>query len=252
MKAYSNGVSKAAFLAELRRHREADRFVQGDYWQEDTGRGCAVGCGIASLRRLTGRKIAYDNHGALARVLGLPEALIAFQDYIFEGLAVSKAVDWPIRFAAAIETDADLSGVPRKFIGRTLRELILPFYDPLFTISLEATQRAITAIECGWTNGETPSSLMLVLNVATREDPGFWPVAGLIADIMTFGHQGSLFRNVLGATVACVNTSDSAHLVWSRVADCLIDEMRAVKAPAVEPEHPLAILAERNYMLVSA
>ena len=102
-------VTKPAFLDVLLGHQEADRIVQGRYWEH--GKGCAVGCGIHSVMALTGREMSHSDHAALAGALGANETLMRLQDRIFEGLPADEARLWPVRFARAIPDGADLSGV---------------------------------------------------------------------------------------------------------------------------------------------
>lgn len=93
---------KAAVLAEMADHRAADRLIKGTYWDWVSGRGCAVGC------------LTYNPTGGHAEYperWGIPEELAWLEDAVFEYLPLDHATAWPLRFLAAIEPGADLSGV---------------------------------------------------------------------------------------------------------------------------------------------
>ena len=113
-------ITKAVFVAEMQAHAAADRLVQGryvEYRQAETAdygsfaRGCAVGCGVATLNRRLGGHAGYADHAALADALGIPIELAHLQDCLFEGLPAADARAWPAAFAAAIPEGADLSDV---------------------------------------------------------------------------------------------------------------------------------------------
>ena len=93
---------KAKYLARVRKHRKADRIIQGTGWEY--GRGCAVGCTLE----------AYD-HNRYPIELGIPVELAKLEDGIFEGLAKSDAMDWPEMFLGAIPVGADLALVWPRF-----------------------------------------------------------------------------------------------------------------------------------------
>ena len=149
MRAYRmhEAVTKAAFVEVMEGHRGADRIVQGQYW--DGGRGCAVGCGLHTVRALTGLDLAHSDHAALAAQVGVPEVLEHLQDRIFEGLPIELAREWPLRFARAIPDGADLSGVWSKFAVAILRNLPpTPDYPDVTA----AVARVAAGWETGWTD----------------------------------------------------------------------------------------------------
>lgn len=116
---------KEKFVALVRWHREQDKFIQGWYWKDawegltiipEKGRGCAVGCSIESLRKITGRgDIKHNDHDAYAKLLGVPFSIAYLEDYIFEELSEQDAKLWPERFAEAIPVGANLSAVGATF-----------------------------------------------------------------------------------------------------------------------------------------
>ena len=106
MLAYHNDPAiKSKLLADLQAHADADRLVKGQYWEN--GKGCAVGCTLHSL----GAAGAASNHSEYETRLGIPQILARLEDTIFEGLPNTDAMQWPMRFSAAIATGADLSRV---------------------------------------------------------------------------------------------------------------------------------------------
>lgn len=118
MKAYHNDPAlKQWALDKIRKHREADKLVQGIYWKN--GKGCAVGCIIES-----------DDHAEYEAKLGIPQMLARLEDCIFEGLPNEQAMEWPERFLDSIPVGADLSLVGWKFLYWLLtEELEIPDSD---------------------------------------------------------------------------------------------------------------------------
>lgn len=80
---------KAATIAEMQAHIDADRLVKGRYWED--GKGCAVGCLIK-----TGDHQLYESK------FGIPKELAQLEDVIFEGLPNEKAMAWPVPFLTAV------------------------------------------------------------------------------------------------------------------------------------------------------
>jgi hypothetical protein len=100
---HGNQSEKDAILAQLAEHRAHDQIVKGQYWED--GKGCAVGCTIHG-----------SGHKKYEPIFGIPQALAHIEDAIFEGLPNEIAMDWPIRFMAAIKPGSDLSLVQWKFL----------------------------------------------------------------------------------------------------------------------------------------
>jgi hypothetical protein len=100
---HGNQSEKDAILAQLAKHRAHDQIVKGQYWED--GKGCAVGCTIHG-----------SGHKKYEPIFGIPQALAHIEDAIFEGLPNDRAMDWPIRFMAAIKPGSDLSLVQWKFL----------------------------------------------------------------------------------------------------------------------------------------
>jgi len=139
MQAYLNKPElKESFVAEIKRHQEADQIVQGTYGT-GTGKnwkGCAVGCSIKSLNKLEHTKYSTDDHTVYETALGMPEWLAQLEDKIFEGLLVEDAKQWPLRFSQAVPVGADLEPIKWKFCAFILsrnieRVLTLDIADSL-------------------------------------------------------------------------------------------------------------------------
>lgn len=109
---------KSALLAEIIKHREQDRVVQGMYGgvvTDENFRGCAVGCSIHSLFVLTGKCYCPNDHEAYETELGIPRILGELQDVIHEGLDDADYPTWPERFMGAVPAEIDLSLIFPKF-----------------------------------------------------------------------------------------------------------------------------------------
>ena len=110
MNAYEGIITKKEFVAELKKHQKADRFIKGTYW--DGKRGCSVGCSLQSISKL--KKLDFKdfgNHARYPELLGIPEWLARLEDTIFEGLPVKRSKKWTVEFSQAINTGADLEKV---------------------------------------------------------------------------------------------------------------------------------------------
>ena len=129
---------KAAILAQLQAHHDADELVKGQYWQN--GKGCAVGCTIH------GR-----NHADYEILFGIPQILAQLEDRIFEGLPNEKAMEWPLRFMRAINPGHDLSLIGWKFLHWILTdEIVNPGINhPLVKDVVAQTAQVICAIAKG-------------------------------------------------------------------------------------------------------
>jgi len=157
MKAYTHpGLDKEAFLGEIGAHARADQIKQGKYWHY--GKGCAVGCSLHSVQRRLGlKKMMYSDHSLFEKYLGIPTKLAHLEDCIFEGLSPADAQLWPMRFADAAQTGADLSEVWNKFAPWMLREIVLRAVDVRF----DAERAAVIAVAHGYeTAWSDPSALI--------------------------------------------------------------------------------------------
>ena len=88
-------ITRDVFVDEPRAHRAADQIAQGSYRNTETGKMCAVGCGMSVVRRLVDPRASYGDHAALAHATGVPKILLTLEDRIFEGLAVADMAVGP-------------------------------------------------------------------------------------------------------------------------------------------------------------
>lgn len=247
MRAYTGAVNKDAFLRMLSWHRSQDKIVQGHYW--DSGdRGCAIGCSVQSLRLLTGCKISYDDHHALAGALGIPVALIALQDQVFEGLPANLAPDWPIQFASAIQPGADLSAVWRSVAVRILREVSLWLArNPHTAVAMLSTVaqvswigRVANGIESRWTNDDPAQLEEAVKNAGVMPLQMFdflsraasWQRRRRDQIISTIdATEFKLLVCALPLKGLCTDALGMLFSPYRAIADILIEELRGVVSP---------------------
>ena len=107
---------KDMLVAAIAADKAADRLVKGTYGNGDINRefrGCAVGC---TIHALAGRNAAFNDHSAYESLIGVPRAMAELEDAIFEGLPHDEAMDWPVRFTAAIPVGVDLRPAYRRFM----------------------------------------------------------------------------------------------------------------------------------------
>lgn len=113
MLAYKKLKTKQEAVDLAQWHQDQDKFIQGDYWNEQKGKGCSVGCMTHEYCA------AHDNnnwHEATEHLYGIPRALSRLQDKVFEGLPIKEAKLWTVRFMSAIPEGKDLSMVVPKFL----------------------------------------------------------------------------------------------------------------------------------------
>jgi len=110
LKAFSHGITKARFLEELNKYYEENSFVQGTFYDEETSKGCAIGCSIKSINDIQGSVYYTGAHGAY-EAIGVPAWLAFLEDTIFENLDIEDAKKWPMRFSEAINPGAELDSI---------------------------------------------------------------------------------------------------------------------------------------------
>ena len=101
------------FAALTRQHAEADLLVQGTYYDEDTGKGCFIGCFAHG-----------DRPEVLAEEFGIPVMLTRIAERILSALSKDEARDFFLAIPGAIGSDGkDLSRVGWAFLADTLRAM---------------------------------------------------------------------------------------------------------------------------------
>jgi hypothetical protein len=134
MKAYEGIITKKEFVAELVKHQEADDFIRGTYWKN--GKGCAVGCSIESVSRLKNLELKkFSDHEKYPELLGIPEWLAHLEDSLFEKMPLERSKSWPVEFAEAIHTGADLEKIRVPFIVMLLRHSLVSLSKVQFDAS---------------------------------------------------------------------------------------------------------------------
>lgn len=111
---------KKMLVEEIRRHRENDTIMQGEY--ESGGKFCAVGCAIHSMNVKLGKEYATNDYSSLEKEEIYPEWLARLEDTIFEGLPKEDAMLWPEQFAEAVPVGVDVTPVMWKFYAFSMRE----------------------------------------------------------------------------------------------------------------------------------
>jgi hypothetical protein len=144
--------TKTRWLAIMREHQTADRFIQGS-WIEDKDdhgifRGCFFGCAMQSEEDPLEKAIEDMN---------LPSWLVYLVEKIFENLPITQAELFPVQLLEAIPTDTDLSGVEcKQHILRLNRLLNLPNLS-------DSVINVITAVKDCWNqrlNGVPESDIL--------------------------------------------------------------------------------------------
>jgi hypothetical protein len=145
-------ITRDVFLAEIKQHQDSDSIIQGVYDSVENGkfRGCAVGCSIHSINSKLAIDISYLDHTAYETYLGIPTPLALLEDKIFEGLPPNVAKKWPLRFASAIQSGADLDKITTKFIPWVLRNVVLASARDASENVKNILQRMAAGYETDW------------------------------------------------------------------------------------------------------
>ena len=208
MKAFTDTeVLKAELLAVLARHRQANNFVQGRFWNDE--RGCPIGCALHAFR--PGVKSSYAHYEPL---FGIPEALVLLEDFIFEGLAPPQAYAWPERFTAAIPEGSDLGNVADRFSLWLLTATDSPIHpwcgEPVVTAVAALVRRRLA--------GDAPTA-------------NEWAAARDAAHCVPTDAARAAFEIAAGAPheAAAWAVALPRHRGWVQLADRLIVEIEATE-----------------------
>jgi len=137
---------KAKYLAQVRAHAKADEIIHGTYWEH--GKGCAVGCTVHRSERV---------HAQYEPELGIPQALAALEDRIFEGMANGRAKQWPAQFLSAIRVGAELSGVLPQFL-LAVQERRYAALGPIAKQLVGEAMQQVIAVLRSWAATGTPNA----------------------------------------------------------------------------------------------
>jgi hypothetical protein len=234
MLAYSHPiVTRDAFLTELQRHADADQIVKGQYWEG--GRGCAVGCSLNSISwLLVDGSVPRDDHEMLAKILGVPPQLTYFEDTIFEGLPVDLALQWPMRFASAIQQDANLSNVWPQFTVWMLREIALPAARgrPACEAAIERVARGY---ETRWQSDTAAAAAFAATYAANASDAAYHAgataataaAAAAAANAAARSAGAAAANAAAAATAAADAAARSASAVYTKMANKLVELIAA-------------------------
>lgn len=204
MKAFvDTPVSKEQLLASLASHREKDRLVKGQYWEE--GKGCAVGCSIHDFA--PGEE---EHHSYYEKLFGIPESLARLEDNIFENLPNGEAQEWPERFVQAVRPGADLSQVA----DRWLLWLLSGDESPLARWRDEPHIQAVATLYKRKLAGDSP----------TLEE---WKAAGEAAEAAARAAAEAAARDVAAARDAARAAGEAA---WDAAGAAAWDAARAAWA----------------------
>lgn len=224
-------VTKSMLVAEMVKHREADRLARGTYWRD--GRGCAVGCSIHSINRMTGARHWAGHHAALAAATGIPGHLIYLADELFERMSPDRALLWPEQFYAAIPDGADLSDVWPVFAAWMLRTIALPAAG-----SEPRIRAAIERIAAGYESRWKEDLAITAYAAAARYKADAARAAQLAAMAATANSPYCAAYAVRAAGLAARATAGSGRGIRAanRMADKLLELLAAAPTPRATPD----------------
>ena len=103
---------KQHWIDTMQEHQDADRIIQGDWW--NGSKGCFFGCAMQTDES--------PLHKAI-EAMQLPGWLVHFAEAIHEGLPKEEAMVWPVQLCKAIPCDADIEVVQHKIAIKRLTPL---------------------------------------------------------------------------------------------------------------------------------
>ncbi len=246
---------KARFCGHVARHQAEDRVLQGTYGVEQGAigwRGCAVGCSLRSLDEIDGKplRVDYREHRELSNRLGIPLWLARLEDSIFEGLAPELALGWPARFAEALPVGRDLEMVWPRLALWMLGD---PYAGVLRLAKTERSKVAIAGVVAlyqRWVDGEKPSAEeWRKARAAPYAAYAYAAAAAAAADAYAYApYADAAYAYAAADAAAAAAYADAAYAYaaaaadaaaaaayayaackvhWSRVADKLVELMRA-------------------------
>ena len=107
--------TKLKQLSEIMiQHREADKLVQGHWWNGENG--CFYGCATHS------DELAFES---AIEEFELPEWVAYWSEHVFEGLKKDESLDWPVQMLdALIAFNGDIEQVKHKLAIKRLTNLL--------------------------------------------------------------------------------------------------------------------------------
>jgi len=113
---FKNKTTKKRFVTEAKKHRKADRFIQGTWLNGYVGdymSGCFFGCMTQT-----------DNNtlNEASKVMHLPLWLVHVSEKIFEGLDEKQSIDFPVQLLQAVPVGMDSDKSWKAFMYRLLMD----------------------------------------------------------------------------------------------------------------------------------
>jgi hypothetical protein len=106
---------KQHWIDVMQAHQDADRLIQGEWFDNEDGTGCFFGCAMQT------------GHDALEKAIDemqLPAWLVYLAEKIFETLPKADALVFPVQLIKAVPTSADISEVKYAIAVKRLEPLI--------------------------------------------------------------------------------------------------------------------------------
>ena len=229
---------ESALVAEIRKHREQDQVIQGNYGYREEGkfRGCAVGCAVDSLFVIGGHDTPYylcTDHGIYERELGIPRILAELQDIIHEGLSDESFPTWPERFMEAVPTETELSLVFPKFAWWLIVHPVVGMIEHAQDRQTMGELRNAAGVVATAGIGKIPVpqeewiTKSHYLLKGCRTDKAAQVVGQLLRACSPVGIRQDIDRAIVGAAVVLCNYFDCNEQFYEKCAEKLIELLKA-------------------------
>ena len=188
---------------EVAAHVASDTIIQGSYWDEETHRGCWIGC------------LAHDEDPAANEAeYGLPIMLQRIAESIFEALPVDEAKAFFAALPDAVGCDGkDLSRVGWQFLAAELRSL------PPQPADIQAVIDPVVAGMDRLANGQ---DWPVAHAAAAARDAAYAAAANAANDAYDAAHAAHAAANANAAEAANANANANAATVRRRQRDLLL------------------------------
>lgn len=110
--------TKNYWVAEMQKHQDADRLVQGEWFDLQTKKGCFFGCAMQTEE---------DALEEAIEAMKLPDWLIYLAERIYEGLSKEEYLTFPVELLKAIPVNTDISELKHELAVLRLKPLAEKF-----------------------------------------------------------------------------------------------------------------------------
>lgn len=210
-----NEQTKAHWVKEMTEHQEADRLIQGRWWNNE--KGCFFGCAM---------KTETDALDKAIKEMHLPDWLVYLAEKMFEELPKEKALVFPVQLCAAIPCNTDIDKIKHKLaIYRltTLSENNPDVSDGINGVILCHEKSISGKDNVDWSAAESAAWASAESAWAAAERSAAWAAASAAAESARSAWASSAWAwAARSASWAAASAPESESAAWSTERDNLL------------------------------